>query len=286
MEQIDKLIPANFRELFSFFAFVIGLIFTFISLNRKMLEHSLRMASILFVVTISLFANNGYCHFAAVFIIATAVTQLDFLQNLAAIIRGSKEYFDYIKGTKPSKEVEKELEKEDKVIAETKVEDEIKKYEKDNSKLSIVLDKQNLNPGQFGMLVEEYSFKYLEKKFGKPIQRYVRIQAKKYIGDFDGVMQVGDTDIIFELKTTRRGIYPLSFLTETLNKMIFKVEEYKKTTKRNAALRLILVGNFENEFKNKVLTRIPELISNEVGIEITIEFLSFAEIELEIDNIN
>lgn len=283
---MDKLIPENFRELFSFFAFVISLIFAFISLNKKMLEHGLRMASILFVVSISLFANHGYCYFAAIFIIATAVTQLDFLQNLAAIIRGSKEYFNYKKGTKPSKEVEQELEKEAKVIAETKVEDEIKKYEKDNSKLSIVLDKQNLNPGQFGMLVEEYTFKYLEKKFGKPIQRYVRMQAKRYIGDFDGVMQVGDTDIIFELKTTRRGIYPLSFLTETLNKMIFNVEEYKLTTKRNAALRLILVGNFENEFKNKVLTRIPELITNEVGLEITIEFLSFAEIELDIENIN
>jgi len=96
MEHLQDLMPKDFRELFSFFSFFIGLIFAFISLSKNKLEHSLRMASILFIVSVSLFASNGWCYFGAIFIIATAVTQLDFLQNLAAIIRsGGEKYFDY-----------------------------------------------------------------------------------------------------------------------------------------------------------------------------------------------
>jgi hypothetical protein len=104
MEQWQKLILENFRELFSFFCFLFSLVFSFVSLKRGKLEHGLRMAAILFIVSVSLFANRGYCYFGAIFIIATAVTQLDFLQNIAAIIRGSKEYFDYKKESKPTKE--------------------------------------------------------------------------------------------------------------------------------------------------------------------------------------
>ncbi len=96
MEHLQDLIPKDFRELFSFFSFFIGIIFAFISLSKNKLEYSLRMASILFIVAVSLFANNGWCYFGTIFIIATAVTQLDFLQNLAAIIRsGGEKYFDY-----------------------------------------------------------------------------------------------------------------------------------------------------------------------------------------------
>ena len=286
MEQLQKLIPENFRELFSFFAFFISLIFAFISLCKSQLEHGLRMAAILFIIALSLFAHNGYCYFGAIFIIATAVTQLDFLQNLAAIIRGSKEYFDFKKETISAKEVQRDIENESEIIEKLEVEEDISPLEKKSEKINLVLDKQALSPGQFGMVVEENVFKYLEQKFHLPIQRYVRIRSKRYVAaGFDGIMQSGDVDIIFEIKTTRRGVFPTSFLSEQIRREVDRVRDYRETTKRNASLRFILVGNFENDYKTNLLSRIPEIVYQTAEVEVTIDFLSFQDIGLDFDNV-
>lgn len=285
MDEFQKLIPTNFRELFSFFAFFISLVFSFISLISTRLEHGLRMSAILFIVSLSLFANNSYCYFGAIFIIATAVTQLDFLQNLAAIIRGSKEYFDYKKDSKPTKQVEEDLEREAEVIENSTVEEDIKDLEKESNTINVAINKQNLSVGQFGFITEEYTFKFLEKKFQKPIQRYVRILSKKFVIEFDGIMQFGDTDVIIEIKSTRRGVISTTFIRHSIERLLSRIEEYKETTKRNSTLRLILIGNFAPDYKTRLLARIPDMIPNTKGIEITIDFYSFEEIGLDIENI-
>lgn len=92
---MTELIPESFRELLSAACFAIGAVFSFFSLSADKREHALRLSGLFLLSSVALFANNGWCYFAAVFIIATAVTRLQFLQNLAAIIRGSKEFFDY-----------------------------------------------------------------------------------------------------------------------------------------------------------------------------------------------
>lgn len=281
MEDFKNLIPNNFRELFAFFAFLISLIFSFISLNKNHLEHCLRMSAILFIVSLSLFANSSYCYFAAIFIIATAVTQLDFLQNLAAIIRGSKEYFDYKKESKPTQEVEKELERESEVIENTPVEEDIKNFQMESNPLKSEMSNKSFSYGQFAFLTEEYTFKYLEKKFKKPIQRYVRILSSKFRTEFDGIMQFGDTDVIFEIKTTRRGIFPTTIIKRTLERAIKTIEEYKEITNRNATLRLVLIGNFNESYKTKLTSQIPELIPKTNTIQITIDFYSFSEIGID-----
>ena len=285
MDELQKLIPANFRELFSFFTFFISLIFAFISLTRTKLEHGLRMSAILFIVSLSLFANNGYCYFGAIFIIATAVTQLDFLQNLAAIIRGSKEYFEYKKESKPTKQVEQDLEREAEVIENTAVEDDIKDLEKESNTINLAINRQNLSVGQFGFITEEYAFKFLEKKFQKPIQRYVRILSKRFMTEFDGIIQFGDTDVIIELKSTRRSVISTMLIKQSIERLLSKIEDYKETTKRNTTLRLVLIGNFAPDYKTRLLSRFPDLIPDTRGIEIIIDFYSFAEIGLDIDNI-
>lgn len=285
MDELQNLIPANFRELFSFFAFFISLIFAFISLARTQPEHELRMAALLFIVSLSLFANSVYCYFAAIFIIATAVTQLDFLQNLAAIIRGSKEYFDYKKDSKPTKQVEQDLERESEVIENSPVEEDIKDLEKESNTINVAINKQNLSFGQFAFITEEYTFKYLEQKFQRPIQRYVRIRSKKFITEFDGIMQFGDTDVIIEIKSTRRGVIPTMLIKQSIERMLDRIEEYREIAKRNATLRLILIGNFAPDYKTWLLSRIPTLLPNPKGIEITIDFYSFTDIGLDLHNI-
>lgn len=81
----------NLRDSFAIIILFIGILFVFISLKGKYKSQSEKVFALLFLVGISLFANNSYCYFAAIFIIAAYVIDLEFLQNLAAIIRGSKE---------------------------------------------------------------------------------------------------------------------------------------------------------------------------------------------------
>lgn len=285
MNEIQKLTPANFRELFSFFVFFISIIFAFISLAKTKLDHGSRMSAILFIVSLSLFANNGYCYFCAIFIIATAVTKLDFLQNLAAIIRGSKDYFDYKKETKPPKQVEQDLEREAEIIENSTIEEDIKDLVEDSKTVNVAINKQNLSSGQLGFITEEYAFKFLEKKFQHPIQRYIRIRSNKFTNEFDGIMQFENNDIIIEIKSTRRGVIPTIFIKQTIERLLIRIEEYKETTKRNATLRLVLIGNFTPYYKTGLLSKIPDLILETRGIEITIDFYSFVEIGLDIDNI-
>lgn len=283
MEDIKNIIPSNFRELFSFSTFFIGIIFSFISIKKNQLEHCLRTSAILFIVSVALFANNPYCYFAAIFIIATAVTQLDFLQNLAAIIRGSKEYFDYKKETIPTQEIENELTIESQVIENTPIEEEIKSFQINTSITNSDIINQSLSIGQFAFLAEEYTLKFLEKKFKKPIQRYVRILSTNSRTEFDGIMSLGDSDIIFEIKITRRGIFPNSFLKHTAEIMAKNFEKYKEVTNRNAIMRLILVGDFKESYKTKVILQISEIISQNSNVQITVDFYSFLEIGLKID---
>ena len=47
------------------------------------------------MIALSLFCNKPWTYFAALFIVATAMTEIEFLQNLAAIISGDKNYFAY-----------------------------------------------------------------------------------------------------------------------------------------------------------------------------------------------
>ncbi|NVZ82538.1 hypothetical protein HX836_12070 [Pseudomonas yamanorum] len=96
---MDSFHPLNFFQasagVFGAFALIFGLLSLFDGLRT----HAIRMLAIFLVVALSLFANSTTVYFAAVFIIATAVTELEFLQTLAAIIRGNKDYFTFRKET-------------------------------------------------------------------------------------------------------------------------------------------------------------------------------------------
>lgn len=162
------------------------------------------MTGLFLLVGLALFANHPAVYFATIFIVATAVTQLEFLQNLAAIIRGSKEYFDYQKEFRSQREVEKTAEKEALEIEAAPVEAiEIQ----DRKTVNLTLDTTNMTPMQFGLLVEQFTFNYLERKYGKPIQRYVRFKGKRELVDLDGVIQGDDTDSSLRSKPVDAASY-------------------------------------------------------------------------------
>ena len=79
---------------------VIGIGFVILSLWISQRAYSIRMTGIFFLLGVAAIANSGWTYFATVFIIGTLVTELEFLQNIAAIVRGDKSYFEYLKATR------------------------------------------------------------------------------------------------------------------------------------------------------------------------------------------
>jgi hypothetical protein len=275
--QLDKITPENFRELLSASMFLIGVMFSFLSLLKNGREHCLRMAGLFLLASLALFAHNPYSYFAALFIVATAVTQLEFLQNLAAIIRGSKEYFDYQKEYLSQKEVENSIEKD---VQEIEAAPSELGDVQSQRMLSVNIDKNNLTNTQFGLLVEDYTFKFLETRYGKPIQRYVRYIGKRHAAEFDGVMQMDNIDMIFEIKATRRSFFPTVYIINAAERIIERVKEYKELTKRAACLRFVLVGNFPPAYVQSLMNKRDRILENATDIDITFEAYSFDEIGL------
>ena len=87
--------PQSFLEVLASGLVTLAAIFSLISFIPGIRTHATRLLAILVTAALALFANNPWTYFAAVFIIATAITELEFLQNLAAIVRGDKNWFDY-----------------------------------------------------------------------------------------------------------------------------------------------------------------------------------------------
>ncbi len=93
--------PGNFLEFVGGSMLLAALVAGSASLLRCIRVHSLRLLAIFCVTALAVFSNSLSTYLVAIFVIATAVTELEFLQNLAAIIRGNKEFFDYQKSVLP-----------------------------------------------------------------------------------------------------------------------------------------------------------------------------------------
>lgn len=211
-------LPSNIRELISILVIIVGIIFSFISIIKTDRDYILRITALFLLTVIALFANNPYCYFATIFIIATAVTQLEFLQNLAAIIRGSKEYFEYKKEFITRKEIEKTIEND---IVSSGFIDLVNR----NDSLQIIL------------ITEEYTFRYIERIMNKPIQRHVRFKATNIDIEFDGFMQFDKIDVLFEIRLIKLEYQKLEYkLMEDFHRLAVSVSEYQKITNRSASL--------------------------------------------------
>lgn len=91
---MEKYLPASFLESLGGGLAIIAVIAGIASLFPSTRAHNLRMMAILIISSVSLFSNSVSTYLVAMFVIATAVTEIEFLQTLAAIISGNKDYFD------------------------------------------------------------------------------------------------------------------------------------------------------------------------------------------------
>ena len=89
--------PASFLEGLGGVLVSLAVIAAVASMWPSVRAHAIRVGGLLLVVALSVFSGSAWTYFAALFIVATTVTELEFLQNLAAIVRGDKNWFDYQK---------------------------------------------------------------------------------------------------------------------------------------------------------------------------------------------
>jgi len=92
---MEQLFPKSFIEILAGFLSLVALLLAIVSLFSKDRSYVIRVFVLMIIVAISLFSNHWATYFAALFIIASTITELEFLEKIAAIIRGSKYYFDY-----------------------------------------------------------------------------------------------------------------------------------------------------------------------------------------------
>jgi hypothetical protein len=273
---MNDLVPENFLDLCAAIFALLGIILGFTSLVEKLRAHTTRVLAIFFLFSIALFSDHAVCYFAALFIVATAITELDFLQNLAAIIRGSKEYFDYKKEFMSAKEVEESFSTETAEIEEQPEDGSAEPAES----VELTLDLHNLSTTQFAMLCEEYAFKHLERRYVRPIERHVRYRGKGHFTEFDGVMLMDRQDLIFEIKVSRRRLFPSIIIKRATERSIERVKEYKMITKRDARLQMVFISASSQRNRSRFQDCHAELRERYPDVQVDFDILTFADIGL------
>ena len=229
-----------------------AVVFLLTSLIPCIRSHSTRLLALLLVVGLALFANHPVTYFAALFIVATAVTELEFLQNLAAIIRGNKEYFQYKMEHLSREQIEKKVEKEQAQLA---------KNEKGTEPVS---------PPSAGIVrriveLEKEAMKRMEFYFGESIQRNVRVAIGSRHFEFDGLIPSVVDDIkaetLIEVKYLRdQRLFPQ--VVRDFPRIERMAQVYMKARNKIAKLHLILIIEGNERLNDKQQSELKHLIDS------------------------
>lgn len=278
--------PSNFIELIAGVSFLAGLGAMSFSFKESLRSHSTRLFALSLVATLALFANHWAVFFASVFIVATAVTELEFLQNLAAIIRKDENYFKYRKEVLSSEDVTKRtssevLEAEEATEQEVAVEEEPKAIKIADINTRDLSHRQRTRLYHF---VEEKTLCFLSKQFNGYIEKYVRFRAADATVEFDGVISGGgvkpDTLIEVKLAITPRHLYPITLMAA--RRMSEQAQRYQEITGKTAINYLYVVSDASEQQPEERINRLQQKTLSEYGVELRL--LSFEQLGLsEID---
>lgn len=283
-------------------SFGIAIVFSLISLQRDLRAHALRLSGLFLLASIAFRSHNAWVYSASVFIIATAVTQLEFLQNLAAILRGAgREYFSYKKEAMSQEDVHVALRRrlaedvlppgdEKPLVASAQGSptaqnelsgNEIEKRDRGHhgqimwspGDQGLVRVPANANILAKNQIIGDSVMKYLENRYCQPIERNVRITGRGGSLEVDGLMETTLTDFLFEIAY---GPGDSAFHERIEQELIKLVSSYETLTKRNAVARRI-VTCFSHEYSS--ISRLL-LAPNSLAIhsKIATEIISYEEL--------
>jgi len=262
---MQNLLPTNFVEMLGGVTLCFALIFSLISLFPPLRAHAIKMFALFIVAGLSFFANHFSTYFAGVFIVATAVTELEFLQNIAAIIRGNKDYFDYKKETLTSEQKKKKIEEEQEQITEDV--SQTPEEQKDPPTIKTYRAKVTATRPNFERLmqVEEKALDKMEEYYKAKIERGVRISRKGKTIELDGLIPSVVDDMvsekIIEVKYLRSPQY-----FRTIKSLFPRIENlarlYCEITNKIAKLHIVLVIEGEESLKKEQLENLKQIVDS------------------------
>lgn len=251
--------PLSFLELLAGLLLILVLAISILLFIPKIHSKLLTIISILLMVSLTLFANNFWIYFLCMLVIATSITNVEFLENIAAIIRNSDSYFKYKSSKATKKQVENKI--EDEILTETE------------SSESEVINNTTMNPihnsapdnnkiNDFVKL-EELALSEEEKYFKSKIERNIIFRNKSQNLCVDGIIDSAVDDMIsvklFEVKILRN----LDLLLNNVE-MIKRIEsvygKYISITHKIAKLNLTIVVRDESSIKQEQINKLKELI--------------------------
>lgn len=274
---MDNLVPSSYQHFIGSIVLLFAFICLFITFKDKQKSHATKLFSMLLVIAIALFSAHWITYFAAIFIIATAVTELEFLQNLAAIIRKDENYFKFkqeILSTEDNLKRKLTESIEDELILERKNEDI------PNTKIDLnkIKDISRSSYMKLSFDIEEKALNLISKNYGD-IQHGVRFRQDGKSVEFDGVISNKLKNIIFEVKWIRNSKHALPLMMHS--QRIFKemLIKHKEITGINSEAYFVIVTNEKNSLSEK---RIESLSERAKKLNISIIVLSLEELGFEV----
>lgn len=88
---IERIFTNGVGELISLICFIIGLVIIIISIVRQRNSYDLKIAAILFLISLSLFADDKVCYIVSIITIATIVATPEFCEKIIEIMINRKQ---------------------------------------------------------------------------------------------------------------------------------------------------------------------------------------------------
>lgn len=280
-----NILPKNFLEFVAAVVLAVGVICALLSFVPCIRSHATKVFAIGLVTSLSLFADHWAVYFAGVFIVATAVTELEFLQNLAAIIRKDEHYFNYRKEMLTQDEALRR--KSEEVLnddAVNELEDPNAPVQPPHKRVKIrELRPEELSHRQrmsLAFTIEDKTLDYLCNEIKKPIERNVRFRKDSRSVEFDGFVEAtrkDEPDILIEIKSTIGQKLPGAITMQAVKRFRDQINTYNSITDRKGVGRFYIVFDETRGLSEERLARLRQSVSD-IGVDLG--YLTFENIGL------
>lgn len=261
---MPSLMPSTFPEALGGIVILLALILSLISLVPVLRSHSIRLLALFFVAALSLFSNHWSTYFAGIFVIATAVTELEFLQNLAAIIRGNKDYFDYKKETLTSEQKQKKVQEEQTELT-TRQAKQPASEELTPEIVAAPTDREPASNIRKIINIEDKALDKMEKYYNSKIERGVRISRKGKHIEVDGLIPSTVDDMvsekIIEVKYIRSP-KQFTIINKIFPQLEYVARSYCEITNKIAKLHIVLVIEGDETLSESQLAKLKQLVDS------------------------
>lgn len=274
---LTNLIPNNYSSFIGSIVLIFAFICFFITFNKDYKVHATKIFAMLMIIVLALFSSHWATYFASIFIIATAVTELEFLQNLAAIIRKDEHYFKYKQETLSKEDnIKRKVEEsvEDELILDNK---DIDSKEEKNTTIDVNSFKQMSHSHfiRYSLEIEEKALNYLSKTYGQ-IEHGVRITKNGKRVEFDGLINENKKSIIFEVKWLRDERIAHNYARHFLRRFNEMISKYIEMTGKSVETNLVFVTT-ESKIPEE---RIKDILGETNLIVLSLEELGYNVIPL------